>query len=224
MAARPHSASPVELKEQIEAERRGEPFLVYRDADGRQQIVGLGSGSARLSVGRGDSSDIPLPWDADVSRLHAVLERIGDDWTVSDDGLSRNGTFVNAERIAGRRRLHDGDTVRFGSTTAVFRDPLVTGAIETNLAADGSGEIAISDAERRVLVALCAPYKVGTPYAAPASNREIADRLHVSVDTVKTHLRVLFEKLGVDHLPQNQKRAKLVERAFQSGVLSPRDL
>lgn len=224
MAGRPHSASAIELREQIEAERRGEPFLVYRDAEDRQQIVALGAGAARLSVGRGEGADIPLAWDGDVSRLHALLERIGDDWTVSDDGLSRNGTFVNAERIAARRRLRDGDTLRFGGTTAVFRDPLTAGAVETNLAADGSREVAISPAERRVLIALCTPFKAGTPYAAPASNRDIADQLHISTDTVKTHLRVLFEKLGVDHFPQNQKRAKLVERAFQSGVLSPRDL
>ena len=35
-----------------------------------------------------------------------------------DDGLSRNGTFVNGERLSGRRRLTDGDTLRFGGTTA----------------------------------------------------------------------------------------------------------
>ena len=34
------------------------------------------------------------------------------DWTVVDDGLSRNGTYVNGERIHGRRRLVDGDTPR----------------------------------------------------------------------------------------------------------------
>jgi DNA-binding NarL/FixJ family response regulator len=41
---------------------------------------------------------------------------------------------------------------------------------------------------------------------------------------VKTHLRALFEKLGVEKLPQNQKRIRLVERAFDSGLVSEQDL
>ena len=31
------------------------------------------------------------------------------------------------------------------------------------------------------------------PYAGPRSNREIADDLFLSVETVKTHLRALFD-------------------------------
>jgi hypothetical protein len=46
----------------------------------------------------------------------------------------------------------------------------------------------------------------------------------LSVDAVKTHLRVLFAKFGVERLPQNQKRIRLVERAFYGGVVSERDL
>ena len=41
---------------------------------------------------------------------------------------------------------------------------------------------------------------------------------------MKTHLRALFAKFGVEDLPQNQKRAKLIERAFQTGLVSERDL
>jgi hypothetical protein len=35
---------------------------------------------------------------------------------------------------------------------------------------------------------------------------------------------MLFAKFGIEQLPQNQKRARLVERAFFSGVISERDL
>ena len=38
-------------------------------------------------------------------------------WVLVDDGLSSNGTFVNGERLNGTRRLDDGDTIRFGTTT-----------------------------------------------------------------------------------------------------------
>ena len=38
---------------------------------------------------------------------------------VCDDGISRNGTFVNNDRISGRRRLRDGDVIRVGRTMLV---------------------------------------------------------------------------------------------------------
>ncbi len=34
-------ATPAEIRERIQAERRGTPFLVYRDGDDRQVIVDL---------------------------------------------------------------------------------------------------------------------------------------------------------------------------------------
>ena len=37
--------------------------------------------------------------------MHAALERVGDAWALIDDGLSHNGTWVNGERLIGRRRL-----------------------------------------------------------------------------------------------------------------------
>ena len=170
------------------------------------------------------ATDIWLDWDTEVSRLHAELERIGDDWTVSDDGLSSNGSFINGERLAGRRRLRDGDAIRFGKTVAVFRAPRASDAGSTIIAEDSPEAVQLSDAQRRVLVALCRPYKDGSSYATPATNQEVADELFLSVDAVKTHLRALFAKFGVEDLPQNQKRVKLVENALRSGAIAPRDL
>jgi len=74
----------------ISAERRGTPFLVYRDDAGRQRLVDLDAAPARLCIGRHPGSDLALPWDAEASRLHAELERIAGEWTVVDDGRSRN--------------------------------------------------------------------------------------------------------------------------------------
>jgi pSer/pThr/pTyr-binding forkhead associated (FHA) protein len=42
---------------------------------------------------------------------------------VTDDGLSRNGTFVNDRRVEGRRRLTDGDLLRCGETLLLFVSP-----------------------------------------------------------------------------------------------------
>jgi len=82
----------------------------------------------------------------------------------------------------------------------------------------------ISPAQRRVLLALCRPYKDGDSFATPATNQQIGEELHLSVDAVQTHMRALFEKLEVGDLPQNQKRVALVERALQSGIVSRREL
>ena len=221
----PHSASPSELKERLEAERRGRPFLVYRDGGGHQQIVDLDAISDdEPTVGRRPSNQISLGWDVNVSRVHAQFERVGDAWTVTDDGLSRNGSWVNSDRISGRRVLHDGDVMRFGDTLIAFRDPArgdsraTADQEETPLAAG------ISEAQRRVLIALCRPYKNAAGFAAPASNKQVADELFIGIDAVKSHMRALFHAFGVGHLPQNQKRARLVERAFSTGVISDKDL
>jgi FHA domain len=217
-------ASVNELKERIDAERSGQPFLVYRDESNQQRLVSLEPDRDHVSVGRRDSSDLVLDWDEQVSRLHAQFERVEQDWTVVDDGLSRNGTFVNGERLSGRRRLSDGDSLRFGGTTMIFRSPQVDEQAGTAVASQIPTAVDLSTTQRRVLVALCRPYKEGTAFATPATNQQVADELFLSVDAVKTHLRVLFAKFGIEQLPQNQKRIRLVERAFYAGLITERDL
>lgn len=219
-----HAASPAELRDRIEAERRGRPFLVLREDDGVQRLLELGvEPGDRVSVGRGQGNAVALPWDTEVSRLHAELENIGGEWTVSDDGLSRNGTYVNGARISGRHRLRDGDVLRVGRTTIAFRRPETEDSRPTQVA---GATVQLSDlppTQRAVLVALARPYKVDE-FATPAPNQAIADELHLSVDAVKGHLRSLFARFGIEHLPQNQKRSRLVAEALQSGLVTVREL
>ena len=109
-----HSASPAELQ----AAPRGRARAGCRSCSGAtpagQRILALERRRAPVTVGRGAEVDVALDADEQVSRLHAEIERIGGEWTVSDDGLSRNGSFLNGERVGGRRRLADGDELRFG--------------------------------------------------------------------------------------------------------------
>ena len=223
MGERPQTSAP-ELKAQIEAERGGRPFLVFRDAAGAQRIVTVEPGTESLWIGRGDSADLRLDWDEEVSALHAQIEVVRDECTLRDDGLSRNGSFVGEQRVDGRRRLRDGDVLRFGRTAVLFRRPGEDAPEATVAASQVPTAAAVSPGQRRVLLALCRPFKDGSPFATPATNGAIAEELHLSVDAVKTHMRALFEKLGVEDLPQNRKRVALVERALQSGVVSRREL
>jgi pSer/pThr/pTyr-binding forkhead associated (FHA) protein len=116
-----------EAAELAQAERLGDPYLVYRDADQRQRVLSLPESWDRMTIGRGLSADLVLSWDVDVSRMHAELQRLGSEWVVADDGLSRNGSYVNGERIGGRRALLDGDVLRFGKTEIAFRAPFQAG-------------------------------------------------------------------------------------------------
>ena len=133
-----------EHEARLAAERLGLPFLVYRDGEGRQRIHPLERGRRSVTIGRRDEADISLPWDPECSRLHAELELRAGEWTISDDGLSQNGTWVNELRLIGRRRLADGDDVRVGRTHVIFANPgaiqLIDALIAVPVAIDEEGQ------------------------------------------------------------------------------------
>jgi pSer/pThr/pTyr-binding forkhead associated (FHA) protein len=219
----PHGATPRELQERILAERNRDPFLLYRDADGGQVIHVL-EGDGPVTIGRRPGNDVCLDWNSEVSRAHAQLERAGAEWTVIDDGLSHNGTYVGGSRITGRHRLRDGDVIEIGGTQIAFCSPPGDSPSTPTVTSVGPhvAEL-LTPAQRRVLIALCRPFK-DSSYSTPATNQQIADELVVSVDAVKSNLRALFAAFGVDDLPQNQKRASLALQAMRSGVITRRDL
>jgi len=157
--------------------------------------------------------------DPQVSRLHATLERIAGQWMLLDDGLSVNGTYVNGRRVSGRVRLRDRDTIRVGSALLIFCAPAPAAGRQTVAGGEIPAVRRLTEPQRRVLTALCRHYRDGRPYAAPASNLEITQELTLSLDAVKTHLRILYHKFGIEDLPQNQKRARLAELTLQLGLL-----
>jgi FHA domain len=215
-----HRRSPSELKAVIAAERVGVAFLEYRDGDDVQRLVALDDDMQRISIGRQQGCELALVWDDEVSRAHAVLERVGGAWTVEDRGSS-NGTLVNTSRITGPVVLRDSDVIRIGRTNLVFHDAM-DAALRRTTPAMGRVAPAITDSQRKVLVELCRPaIDAG---GGAASNREIAEALFVSVETVKTHMRALFDAFAVGDVPQYHKRSELVRRALETGLVSARDV
>jgi SARP family transcriptional regulator, regulator of embCAB operon len=130
------------------------PVISWRGPDGAEARLDLAAAPAHVTIGRREDSGVPLPWDRQVSRLHARLERVGAEWTVRDDGLSTNGTWVNGERIRGSRRLLDGDTVRVGRTELVVRAASRPDSLPTHVATAG-GAHGTTTAGARVVVHLC---------------------------------------------------------------------
>jgi DNA-binding CsgD family transcriptional regulator len=207
------------------ADDRLEPlaYLVYRDEHAVQRSFALEAGAEPVRVGRGPLAGLRLRWDREVSRIHAELVRVGRGWGVVDDGLSSNGTYLNGERLSGRRRLSGGDEIRVGQTTLVFQ--LVTDdGSATYVPALAWPSIELSRMQRLTLVALCRPCLVEASRGSPATNQEIADELFISLSAVKTHMRALFDKFGIAGLPQNQKRSALAALTLERGLVTERDL
>jgi pSer/pThr/pTyr-binding forkhead associated (FHA) protein len=214
------------------------PFLLYHDRDDRELVHRLDPARPMVTIGRADSADISLPWDGEVSRLHARLELVGDDpaadWTVVDDGLSRNGSFVNGNWVRGRARLRDGDTLCCGHTLLVFRAPVAheshsamadptTGAarepvFDSAVTYAGPRHVtraSLSDVQRRVLEALARRHGEGHP----ATDVEIAAELFLAPETVKRHLDDLAARLGLESVPEDTRRARLVKLGLQTGLV-----
>jgi pSer/pThr/pTyr-binding forkhead associated (FHA) protein len=220
----PRPANAVELQAIVRAEREGAPFFVYRAPDGRLEIVAIPPDGRELTVGRNPAADLSLSWDEQVSALHAVLEPLAGELTVVDDGLSRNGSYVNGERVQGRRRLRDRDQLRFGQTLVQVRNPGDVSRSVTEVAPQARLAAQLSDQQRKVLIALCRPLRGGKPLASPATNQQIANELHLSIPAVKLQLRTLSDKLGIGGLPQNKKRFALAVTALQAGLIAEREL
>jgi hypothetical protein len=216
--------SPRELQALIHAERAGVPFVHwFQDGGGELRILQLDGERKQITVGRREGSDIALTWDNEVSRLHAFLEPVGEEWTLVDDGMSTNGSFVHGGRIRGRQRLHDRDQLCFGRTYVTYRDPGgADGSASTARDPGAPATVPISEADRKVLIALCRPLVVSAA-ATPATNPQIAAEVFLSVDAVKARLRKLFERFDLDDLDPNEKRSRLAALVLSLGLLQRHD-
>jgi pSer/pThr/pTyr-binding forkhead associated (FHA) protein len=174
----------------------------------------------RVTLGQDPSNDLALPTDRTLSRLHAAFECYAAGWCVRDLG-SRNGTFVNGQRIWQERALRDGDEIRAGTARLFFRvkEPVTPGhRTET---ADPVPEL--TRRERDVLVQLCRPVLAGDVFTEPASSREIAAALVVTEAAVKQHLLNLYVKFGI-HGDGERRRVRLANDAVHRGAVTIADL
>lgn len=79
----------------------------------QEPLSGREHDASDATIGR-DDCDVLLV-DPDVSRCHARLRASGSQILI-EDLESKNGTFVNGERITAPTELSVGDELRFGNT------------------------------------------------------------------------------------------------------------
>jgi pSer/pThr/pTyr-binding forkhead associated (FHA) protein len=175
-----------------------------------------GSG-AELSVGRVETCDVSLAHDTEVSRLHAAFTELAGGWCVRDL-TSRNGTFLNGERVIADRPIFDGDEVRIGRTRLVIR-LTATEAAATTVGAKAPD---LTKRERDVLLALFDSIGSGEVVAEPSSTREIAAALFVSEAAVKQHLANLYVKFDI--FDGERRRGRLANEALRRGAVTMAEL
>ena len=189
----------------------------------RAPAPGPGCGAERVTIGRRPSADVALESDEEVSRLHAELVRKGEDWTLADEGLSMNGSFVNGEPVRGQRRLRDGDAIRVGGTVLIFRNPRTTSQRPRHPR---------MSCDHREPVGRTAPRACG-PVSAVQRVRGIRNTTKQRTDRRRAVPERGRGEEAPAHpvpevrrlpLPQNEKRARLVERAFAGGFISDQGL
>jgi hypothetical protein len=212
------SRTPQELEERRTAVERGLPFLMFRDGDGQQQIVALQPADA-VTVGRRQEADVSLVWDPEASRLHAELSFRAGEWTICDDGWSQNGTWVNGLRLAGRRRLADGDLVKIGRTIIGFHQPDSSGPGPTMVQGELSAAPRFSEQQQRILRALCRPLFTDGDGFNPASDLEVADATRIDVGVVSQELDLLARLFGLEDMPRAEQRAEVALLAVRSGLV-----
>ncbi len=194
-------------------EEEATAFLELTDSEGSRRLVPLPADRSALVIGRSPQAGLVIDWDERVSRVHARLEPAGEGWMIVDDGPSRNGTFVNGERVVDRRRLQDGDLVHVGRTALFFRPSRSPGPTVT--VSHAGLDVELTPPQWRVLRTLCR--RAGRD-GGPATPAEIGADLFVEVDVVEGHLRELAHAFGVTDRPGPEQRAQLARMAVATGL------
>jgi pSer/pThr/pTyr-binding forkhead associated (FHA) protein len=175
----------------------------------------------RVTLGKASTNVVPLEHDETVSRLHAVLENLGFAWSIRDLG-SRNGTFLNGERIEAERVLRSGDEVRVGNSRLIFWEVKDAGGApideETVSAQPSELPPRLTRRELDVLMVLCRPLVSDDPFPEPASVRRMASELFVTEAAVKQHLQNLYDKFSIP--TEGDRRVRLANEALRRGAVT----
>lgn len=177
---------------------------------------------AQLTVGRAATSDVAIPHDAEISRVHATVEWMSHGWCVRDLA-SRNGTFLNGSRVHTRKALTGTDELRVGRSRLLL-------SLSTQLAVDHLDRTdvpppppEITAREREVILTMLLPFTGRGGVGALASPGEIAAELSVTEAAVRQHLAALYRKFGL-HNASGRRQTRLANEAVRRGAVTMHDV
>jgi hypothetical protein len=110
-----------------------------------------------VTLGRDDICDIVIP-QRQISRQHVAFKRINKDETIIEDLQSKNGTWVNGNRLQGSMRLGDGDEIHIALVVRLkFIGSGITAPVTQDLpdvipSANFRGRLRIDTEARRVFM------------------------------------------------------------------------
>ena len=155
-------------------------------------------------LGRHPDCDIVLDVGA-VSRQHARIVRVGTDYFVEDLN-SRNGTFVNDQRIDGRHKLAENDQVRICDLVFLFHQGPPQSAVTVGRSDDKTEPAVVFDDEKTIS---------GSQVMSKLDVSSVASGLRLTVNA-EAKLKALLEigrNLGTA-LELNQVLSKLLDNMF----------
>jgi pSer/pThr/pTyr-binding forkhead associated (FHA) protein len=184
---------------------------------GRELITLSGQ---RVTIGKASTNLVSLKHDSTVSRLHAVLDNLGFAWSVRDVG-SRNGTYLNGEKISAERVMRSGDELRVGKSRLVFwevKEGDEATADATMSAAPTQLPPRLTRRELEVLMVLCRPLVSEDPFPEAISVRRMAQELFVTEAAIKQHLQNLYDKFAIP--TEGERRVRLANEAIRRGAIT----
>lgn len=140
-----------------------------------------------IGLGRHPLSDVRFDAerDLDVSARHAAIVSKGDGFVIQDLG-SRNGTFVNGQRITADTPLKDGDVIGFGANGPAVEFHVIEADMDTPATTAAEGMAQRASMPRDVIRATPAmPPRAPSAASRPSTGMRIA----VEVARQTAHLR-----------------------------------
>jgi predicted component of type VI protein secretion system len=198
------------------------PVLLYLDPTGCKRSVSL-AGRSGVTLGRRPEADVCLPWDPEISRLHAELVVRAGEWVLVDDGLSQNGTLVNGLPVVGRRRLQDGDLITVGRTSLTFHAPSLREPEPTLALPQLQPSSIFSEQQQRILRRLCRPLMGDGEGVEPASDADVALQLDLPLHVVHRELEALAHIFGCAVASTRERRRRTALTALRSGLVHDAD-
>lgn len=183
--------------------------LCVVDDESNRTVVKLVRGD--YSVGRAEDSTIRLT-ERNISRAHARIYREGEDeWQIEDKG-SYTGSFVNGERVSGKRTLKHGDTIALGDYRLELMD-------EEQQAVDAKAlDAAVSAAQLPDRLVVVQGPNVGTTYPLLEQKLLIGrgEECQIALDDAsvsRVHVEVLRTEHGLMILDQGSSNGLRINGA-----------